>query len=1311
MPVSSAATALDKILHTRSSPPAHKPALLKLRCASAPPPGVSPFPPLPAVLLLPRPPPRPPTAGTTQTTNMVVRSKCQESDRLDCRPGGWAGEPDRLPSPASHHHQVRRRRPWSPIALMSHPSEHDAAGSTSPRTDDEQTSPYIDDIAVDAHTDDDTNVDEYDEYDDDDDSVEAQACRWDTQHFPVSQIVETQERRMQRTGAYLPPHIPNPRLQAPQQDQQQPQEEQQRQPRHAQHTPQQQSDFSDFSLLSNAFGAPQSRPPPTMLPNPSWLFASSSIPSTTSSGLQAPSQYAPAFGARTPYAGSPFQYQPSRPNSPFPAWMATFSSATAGASAQTPTFLPDYDDNWSALPTGAQTLTFTDNYDDSLYMPLPTRRQTPLFLPGSRNPTPLQPQGSMPPLSVPPNRQTPLFLPSSHDPTPVSLKAACPLPPYLSPRQVSPSSDSRPRKHRRLASAASRFLDIEAIVDEADDDDNEDGPTQADLNFLNDDEMNDEVEGARPPPEKRPLGRNGSHSAPLHDLDDEELRAIAARFDHRALEQEQRPHLPPTPIQPKRIQWARVKNGTYKGRLALITVPDEEYLVVPLPKEQMRKALVHAGRTPQVIDNTLQKFQQGLEFGLFKVNLKQQLAQKPGSKASDFLNTVNVSCTAEELAGFDQPHPRINTMCLDEPTSTVQLGDRVTIRGGEHAGKNGYVVIVYDLPSEGQQISTVCLIREAYNQYKILMQTARDGRSVGTGVNDDLFVLLSNVGHHILALPRRLEVGDGVIAIDGIWDCPTGHITNIDETIPNLGVAAMNSALADCLYSIPWVTVQPAPPGDEYDVPMNCLGLDFRLGDRFRIVRSDSTTRRAGLQHMGGAFQMVTELELEGTVGSFIHVASAGGWVTLQVAKDGLGPGVQLPQHSEEILKTGLRHGFRLPRSSDEIFIYVRIGLLSIHFDDSTPLHPSVRQEIVPLSTSCIPQSLRLVGRTVRTQLVVPESEREQDTRELTDAEKELSERVALNVGKRYEGHIIQIVGDHVEKTHTGRVIGDRDVANPDGTTGIALTVQLGNNRLVHIPLQHALHVQSRMLLAEAMKPGVIGGVGEVINLSKWEKTPPHSPSSADPDWGCSPHPPPPLHVCELDSLGSVDVERGSPPPLHPPTPIVDVDRGSWLAHRRLFGKRLDVKIVAVVNAFCKGDYHQIRQKQQLAEGQTGYLVIPPDSDLHVNNVNKRFVKPRLTRFLEYTLLPPCVHPIPPSGRELHLAATRVVIIGPDANGGGSRHFGQYAMIVPEPGGSSAQTARVRFLGDETVVFLLECLCHSTNEKTMGPTVAQATIF
>ncbi|KAJ7234331.1 hypothetical protein C8J57DRAFT_1249272 [Mycena rebaudengoi] len=1129
---------------------------------------------------------------------------------------------------------------------MSQPSEHAAIGFTSPSTHDEQTSPYIDDFAVEAHSDDDTNADEYDD-DDDDGSAEAEARRWDALHFPVSHIAETQERRMQRAGAYLPPHIPDPRLQTPQQDEQQHQQEQQRQARHTQYTPEQQNDFSDFSLLSNAFGASQSRPPPTMLPNPSWLFASPSMarPNWHASGLQTPPQYAPAFGARTPYAGSPAQYQPSRPNSPFPAWMAPSSSAIAGPSAQTPTFIPDYDDNWSAFPPGAQTPTFTANYDDSPYIPpptLPTRRQTPLFLPGSRDPTPFQPEGSMPPPPVPSRRQTP----SSRD-----------------------SSDRPPKKRRRLANTAARFLDVKAVVDEADDDD-EEGPTQADLEFLNDDEMDDDLAHDRPAPEKTQLGRNSSLSASLSDFDVDQLRALAARFDNRSLEEEERPVSTPTPIQPKPVQWARVKSGAYKGRLALITIPDEEYLVVPLPDEKMRESMVRAKRSAQFIETAIERFHRGLEFGLFKVNLKQQLANKPGSKTTDFLSTSNVSRTGEELAGFDQPHPRITNMCLDEPTSAMQPGDRVTVHAGPSAGKSGYLVMVCALPGQDQNVVTIGVIREAYNKYESLMYTARDGRSVGTGLEDDLVVRMSNLGRHILTLPRRLELGDRVTAIDGPWEYPPGYITNIEET----------------LYpAIPTITVQAAPPDGEFYVPMNCLGLDFRMGDRFRVVRSDSTTRRAGVHHMPGDFQMVPELELAGTVGSFVGIASAGGWATLRVDKDGLGPGVKLPHHSAEILSTGLGHGFRLEEYSGEIF------------EDNSQLRPGTQNIQAPISS--LPRSLRLVGRTVRSRLVLPESEREQNSREMTDAEKELSAVVAQNVGKRYEGQFIQVVGDHVEKTHQGMVIDDRNVLNPDGTTSILLTVQMGDNRRVRIPIEHALHVRPGLLLGEAMDPSVMGGAGEVINLPQWEKTPPHSPSSADPDWGkpSSPSPPPPLDAR--------------------PPPIVDVERGSWLANRALFGKRLDVQIVGVTKAFGKGNYRQARQKQLLAKGQKGYLVIPVDSDLNVDNVNKSFVKPRLTKLLEYVLPPPCVHPLPPSGHELNLAATRVVIIGADVNGH-EKHLGAYTMMVPVPtgtvqfiGGERAVTAKVRFFGGETGVFPLECLCHSTNETTMGPTVAHATIF
>jgi ribosomal protein L24 len=265
--------------------------------------------------------------------------------------------------------------------------------------------------------------------------------------------------------------------------------------------------------------------------------------------------------------------------------------------------------------------------------------------------------------------------------------------------------------------------------------------------------MDDDLAQDRPAPEKTQLGRNSSLSASLSDFDVDQLRALAARFDNRSLEEEERPVSTPTPIQPKPVQWARVKSGAYKGRLALITIPDEEYLVVPLPDEKMRESMVRAKRSAQFIETAIERFRRGLEFGLFKVNLKQQLANKPGSKTTDFLSTSNVSRTGEELAGFDQPHPRITNMCLDEPTSAMQPGDRVTVHAGPSAGKSGYLVMVCALPGQDQNVVTIGVIREAYNKYESLMYTARDGRSVGTGLEDDLVVHMSNLGRHILTLP------------------------------------------------------------------------------------------------------------------------------------------------------------------------------------------------------------------------------------------------------------------------------------------------------------------------------------------------------------------------------------------------------------------------------------------------------------------------------------------------------------------------------------------------------------------------------
>jgi hypothetical protein len=78
-------------------------------------------------------------------------------------------------------------------------------------------------------------------------------------------------------------------------------------------------------------------------------------------------------GAETPSRGDEFYTDiPSRPPSPVPAWTAP---AQSGSRASTPLYIPPQDQDDALV--GAQTPLF-----------LPERDQTPLFLPGSRGPTP-----------------------------------------------------------------------------------------------------------------------------------------------------------------------------------------------------------------------------------------------------------------------------------------------------------------------------------------------------------------------------------------------------------------------------------------------------------------------------------------------------------------------------------------------------------------------------------------------------------------------------------------------------------------------------------------------------------------------------------------------------------------------------------------------------------------------------------------------------------------------------------------------------------------------------------------------------------
>ncbi|KAJ7258978.1 hypothetical protein C8J57DRAFT_1233968 [Mycena rebaudengoi] len=265
-----------------------------------------------------------------------------------------------------------------------------------------------------------------------------------------------------------------------------------------------------------------------------------------------------------------------------------------------------------------------------------------------------------------PSRQswnTPLFLPASRNST--------------LPRRETPVAphDEHPCKRPKHHHPAARFIDIEAAEDDAEDDEG-DIPIAVDADFI-DDGADDNVQV----PDAPPLGSRRPLISLMPDEDEVKQAELAAAYYMARSRDTTAPR-----TEGNSLPWARVKRGDYKGRLALVTVPNEEFLLVALPHKEQVALLQKRGMSDVDVQRALQQRQAACYCGLVLVDLKAKLKQKKGSVMSDLLQTSDVAASADEMAGFDVPHPSIKAMwALYNPVQwahyyVVPLSDEEQVR-------------------------------------------------------------------------------------------------------------------------------------------------------------------------------------------------------------------------------------------------------------------------------------------------------------------------------------------------------------------------------------------------------------------------------------------------------------------------------------------------------------------------------------------------------------------------------------------------------------------------------------------------------
>ncbi|KAJ7258864.1 hypothetical protein C8J57DRAFT_1233860 [Mycena rebaudengoi] len=1186
-----------------------------------------------------------------------------------------------------------------PPSMSTHPSmptDHlDNEFDWEDHRDDEEravANPYVDDRAMDVN-----EHEPEDEYEDDPDSSEAQACAFDLQHFPVESISRTQDRRLQSRRSFAPPYIPDPQPQYP------PHQEAP-QPQH----PPREEEQDWLSILT--------RPPPQS----QLLFPDHEC--------DAPLDWQTLCARLLPPPSS------QRSNHPF-------------------SLFPDHECD---APPDWQTLS-------ARRLPPPSPQDhNPVFSFG-------EPAG--------PSRQswnTPLFLPASRDSTP--------------PRRETPVAphDEHPRKHPKHHHPAARFIDIEAAEDDAEDDEG-DIPIAVDADFI-DDGADDNVQV----PDAPPLGSRHPLISLMPDEDEVKQAELAATYYMARSRDTTAPR-----TEGNSLPWARVKRGDYKGRLALVTVPNEEFLLVALPHKEQVALLQKRGMSDVDVQRALQQRQAACYCGLVLIDLKAKLKQKKGSVMSDLLQTSDVAASADEMAGFDVPHPsikamwalynpvqwahikcgtyrtrlalitvpndeyyvvplsdeeqvrllqkqrlspdqvsqklearkatydlglvrvdmkkkirkgrvmsnylqttavnrtaeelagfdvghpKIEAMWLHEPAMPCNITQRVFVKGGQHAGKTG----VHSRFRPFAQCEDF-----------IINPLARpsDIAALEMSFENGLIIPASLIAHHILAIPYQLKPGDYVATVGGAWE---GQVCCVEDVQPVpydpfLSLPG-NMALGELFHTnMPRVRVRNIENDLKDDAEKEAKeDKEKRNATEAAAVavyapkkaKEDQKKRRAA------AAENAPKL-LADRVGFVVDSWLCGSTVVLEDQDNPtfylLTPGPKLyvrgtllwhEPRPEFDIQALLPTQSQLPLPARENAFKLIRGVLKPDFPHArwtsmVQLKPKTGalsgQEYVGRCIQALTEGPQqnargiVVSQGIRqnadggtTMLLNVKFENSQtvqevplDLQNIVEVDIQTILNLGVNHGKVYEGFNVQVSGDHPEKTHQGMVIGEHDELKPDGTTSIVLTLRLRDNHL-------------------------------------------------------------------------------------------DEEGGSWFADPRLRGKRLDIRISGVAASFSKGNYGHPREKQVKAEGKYGFLVIQVNSDLTPENVNKKLVKPMLDQnpIREYTLPPPCVKPMRTSyvhGREntdcISKYGWRVVIIGPDV-AGGQLYMGEYGFIVVEPVASAIDSSRsstfsvsqsntvtvvkVRFqkygdLEDNPIEsYPLTSLCHAMNIPTYGINATEVSNF
>ncbi|KAJ7090719.1 hypothetical protein C8R44DRAFT_750947 [Mycena epipterygia] len=362
------------------------------------------------------------------------------------------------------------------------------------------------------------------------------------------------------------------------------------------------------------------------------------------------------------------------------------------------------------------------------YMPAPdapfsipdsARAGMPLFIPGSRGPTPYQYDFRTP-------------TPFSGGPLP-ERRAGPSSPPPAKRRRVD-SSPPAPRPVARYFDMAAEDSDEDNEANEQEEPEVEDEETLSDLEFIDNEPRHDDGQ-----PSMRLLA----------DDDEEYLHALAASYDRDASAYAR---------ELRRSGSTFVVPDNAPARTGPSALPVVDHLVDSYDHEVRRAAetsktsnvgtLVRNPRAPVIEQMPVRGWScQPME-----------LSRAVDSTQADRVTTPSV----EDIAPFQASrHAALRAAPFMGPCVALGEGDRVVVVGGEHSGKTGYIVMLRDVPVVNQsghkRSAKYAKIQDEYNGTTLIEKR-------GPG----FFVELGRLKRHLLDHPLPLQPLDRVRVVSGL---------------------------------------------------------------------------------------------------------------------------------------------------------------------------------------------------------------------------------------------------------------------------------------------------------------------------------------------------------------------------------------------------------------------------------------------------------------------------------------------------------------------------------------------------------------